>query len=128
LPQDNIEVLGPVLYMGSMLPSKGMKRLLTFCINRLKTLITSVGVNLVYNYLELSCKYNQNGGVPDQEMKLLATGVCNWDSPDILLDMNSEWLTECLKGAVSKTKLKVCLFDHKVIVYISQIFNHKRIA
>lgn len=42
LPQDNIEVLGPVLYMGSMLPSKGMKRLLTFCINRLKTLITSV--------------------------------------------------------------------------------------
>jgi hypothetical protein len=47
LPQDNIEVLGPVLYMGSMLPSKGMKRLLTFCINRLKTLITSVSVNLV---------------------------------------------------------------------------------
>jgi len=32
--------------MGSMLPSKGMKRLLTFCINRLKTLITSVSVNL----------------------------------------------------------------------------------
>jgi len=45
-------------------------------------------------------------------MKLLATGVCNWDSPDILLDMNAEWLTECLKGAVTKTKTKVCLFNN----------------
>jgi hypothetical protein len=51
-------------------------------------------------------------------MKLLATGVCNWDSPDILLDMNAEWLTECLKGAVTKTKTKVCLFNNKVTISI----------
>jgi hypothetical protein len=50
-------------------------------------------------------------------MKLLATGVCNWDSPDILLDMNAEWLTECLKGAVTKPKTKVLLFDHKATIF-----------
>ncbi|XP_059482124.1 condensin-2 complex subunit G2-like [Neocloeon triangulifer] len=86
--KDNIQVLGPILHIGSMLPSKGMKRLLNFCINRIKLLITN------------------NGGIPDQEIKMLATGVCNWDSADILLEMTGEWLAECIKTAISKSKSK----------------------
>ncbi|CAB3384704.1 Hypothetical predicted protein [Cloeon dipterum] len=86
--KDNLQVLGPILYIGSMLPSKGMKRLLNFCINRIKLLITN------------------NGGIPDQEIKLLATGVCNWDSADILLNMTGDWLAECIKLSISKSKSK----------------------